>query len=95
MSGDFTKKSPPWFVALKIAIACVVVTPIGMSVGTLLGILQDFGLRYTAENIRLNPGIFANQFAQIIVFTGWAALAALVVLAVVGCVSLIRRQASR
>ncbi|MGA2031645.1 MAG: hypothetical protein ABSG68_05275 [Thermoguttaceae bacterium] len=92
MSEDCNKKAPAWFVVLTIAVTIVVVTPVGLSVGTLFGILEDFGLNYTVENIRHNPGIFANQFARGIVFTGWAALVAIVVLAVVGCIALIRRH---
>ena len=57
---------------LKTAIAMVLVTPLGLSVGTLFGIITDYGPVYTAENIRLNPGTFANQYARMIVFTGWA-----------------------
>ena len=95
MSEDYNKTTPSWFVVLKSAIAAVVVVPIGLSAGTLLGIITDFGSGCTVENIRLNPGAFANQYAQVIVFTGWAALAAIVVLAVVGCVALIRRSGGR
>ena len=91
MSEDYNKKTPLWFVVLTSAIAVVVVTPIGLSVGTLLGMISDFGLDNTVANIRANPDTFAKQYAQLIVCTGWAALVAIVVLAVVGCVTLIRR----
>ncbi len=94
--GDFTKKTPSWswFAVLKIAVVVVAVVPVGLALGTLLGIIEDFGLSGTVENIRHNPGTFANQFARNIAFTGWAALVAIVVLFVAGGVVLIRRYGS-
>ncbi|MGA2258740.1 MAG: hypothetical protein ABSG53_29080 [Thermoguttaceae bacterium] len=51
----------------------------------------NHGIQNHLDKEANNPGTFANQYAQVIVFTGWAALVAIVVLAVVGCVTLIRR----
>ncbi len=82
-------------VALWPVIVVVLVVPVGVSVGTLLGLVEDFGLSYTAENMRHNPAVFADQYASQIVFTGWAAVVDLAVLAAIAGVVLIRGYGKR
>jgi ABC-type Fe3+ transport system permease subunit len=81
MSEDYNKKTRSWCVTR--AIVTVLVVPVGMSVGILLGLISDFGLDFTVDNIRANPDIFAKQYAWPIVIGGWAAVVALVVLIVI------------
>ncbi len=46
--------------------------------GTMLGLLSDFGLWNTVDNIKANPTIFADQYAWNIVSTGWVSVVALI-----------------
>jgi hypothetical protein len=92
MSEDCNKKTLSWFVLLKIvAVVPVLVAPIGLLVGILLGLIEDFGARNTVANIQANPSMFANQYARIIIFAGWAAVVDFVVMAGIASVMLIRR----
>jgi hypothetical protein len=74
MSEDYHKKPLVGSEALRCVVVVLLCLPLGLSVGTLLGLLSDFGLRYTVENIRANPEIFANQYAGLLVYSGWTAL---------------------
>jgi hypothetical protein len=91
-NGNHNKTTLSWFVVLKVAIVLVLVTPVGLLAGILIGLISDFGPRCLVENIQLNPSMFANQYAPLIVFAGWAAIVDLVVMAAVAGVILIRRS---
>ena len=58
----------------------------GLLVGTLLGLISDFGIRNTAENMQANPEMFANQYAGGLVYAAWFALVSLVALVAAVCV---------
>jgi hypothetical protein len=59
-------------------------------VGTLLGLISDFGIRNTVWNIQANPGVFAKQYASSIVYTGWIAVAGMIALVVIGGIAFMR-----
>ncbi len=69
-----------WYVA--VSLLCL---PMGMLSGIMLGIITDFGVRNTAENIRLNSEMFTEQYVPDLVCAGWITLASLAaLLAIVG-----------
>ncbi len=70
----------------------MLVVPLGWSLGTLLGLISDFGLHYTVENIRLNPDMFAKQYSWGIVYGGWIAVAVVVASAATVGIALVRRR---
>ena len=70
-------------VVLQWVVVGLLAVPLGLWLGTLLGLISDFGPRHTAQNIRANPEIFAGQYAGPIVNSGWAALVCLVVVVVI------------
>ena len=79
-------------VSWMLSIAFILLTiPPGGLIGTLLGLLGDFGLSNTVVNIRRNPQVFADQYAGQLVFLGWAALACLLAAAVLAISWLARR----
>jgi hypothetical protein len=93
MSEDQSKKpstrsAVPWGVAVV-----VLCWPAGSLVGMLLGLVSDFGLDNTAENIRANPEIFANQYAGPLVHNGWTAAGCLLVVAIIVGIQLWKRGA--
>ena len=65
-------------------VVLLLVTPLGLLLGTLYGVISDFGLHETVDTIRLNPDTFADQYAGIVVRNGWAAVAITVVLILTG-----------
>lgn len=79
-------------VVLQSVIGVLLCVPLGLSVGTLLSLLDEFGLRNTVETIRLNPEVFTNQYAGPLVYHGWIALVCLVAAAAIVSVQLWRRK---
>ena len=79
-----------WWVA--VFLLCL---PMGMLSGTMLGIITDFGVKYTVANIRLNSEVFIEQYAPDLVCSGWITLASLVVLLVIVVIQLTRRKEHR
>lgn len=92
MSEDCRKKPLVGSVLLWRVAVVLLCPPVGFLVGTLLGLISDFGLSDTAENIRANPQIFANQYAGLIVNTGWTALVCLVAVVVIVGIQLWRSR---
>ena len=93
MSQGCGKNSSVGSVALRCMLGVALTVPLGLLVGTLLGLIRDFGVRHMVANIRLNPGIFADQYGANLVYTGWTALACLSASAViVGMQSFMRRS---
>ena len=83
MSGDcITRRWEPSKVLWGIA-SFMLCLPTGALVGILVGLVDQFGLRFTLDNIRANPQMFANQFAPYILYSGWFAVASLPVLMVI------------
>ena len=72
-------------------IGTLMLVPVAASLGTLAGLITDFGLTRTAENIRLNPRMFADQYADVVVRIGWTCVAVVVVSAAIVGVEWIRR----
>ena len=69
-----------WYIA--VFLLCF---PMGMLAGTMLGIIEDFGVKYTVANIRANSESFVEQYAPDLVCSGWITLASLLaLLAIVG-----------
>jgi len=69
-----------WYIA--VFLLCL---PMGMLEGTMLGVIEDFGVKYTVPNIRANSESFVEQYASDLVCSGWITLASLVaLLAIVG-----------
>ena len=69
--------------------------PLGLSLGKLAGIISNFGLMHTVDNIGINPDIFVKQYRWITVFNGWASVAIVIVSAAIVGIELIRRSGSR
>ena len=57
--------------------------PTGLLTGILLGLISQFGLSFTLDNIRANPEMFANQFAPAILYSGWIAVTSLAALVII------------
>ena len=87
-SGQFTPDKLVGSVVLRWVVVGLLVLPLGLWLGTLLGLISDFGLRYPAENILANPEIFASQYAGPIVNSGWIALVCLVAVVAIVAVEL-------
>ena len=83
MCEDYRKKPLGGSAVLWCVAFVLLCPPVGASVGTLLGLISDFGLRNTVETIKANPEIFANQYAGPIVCYGWTALMCLVAVVVI------------
>ena len=66
--------------------------PAGLLVGIQFGLVRDFGFSNTAENIRLNPKIFADQYAGLIAASGWVALTCLIA---VGVIVIVQRMTKK
>lgn len=79
-----------WYAAL--ALLC---WPLGALAGMMLGLITDFGLVNTTENVRLNPHIFIDQYASDIVWAGHLALLSLAALVVIVTLQLILMQAEK
>lgn len=79
-----------WYAAL--ALLC---WPLGALAGMMLGLITDFGLLNTTENIRLNPHIFIDQYASDIVWAGHLALLSLAALVVIVTLQLILIRAEK
>ncbi len=77
MTDNCRKKASEISVVLLSVVILLLIVPVGISVGTFLGLISNFGLSYTVENARLNPEIFADQFAGHVVYGGWIALVCL------------------
>jgi len=65
----------------RIAVPLLAV-PLGILLGTHIGIISDFGIYHTVDTIRLNPDTFADQYARGMVWSGWASVVITVVLAI-------------
>jgi hypothetical protein len=76
-------------------IIVLLVLPLGLCLGTLAGLLSDFGFTHMVQNIKLNPEMFARQYGPCIVFNGWATAAVVVASAAVVGVAWIRRRGGR
>ena len=76
-------------------IIVLLILPLGLCLGTLAGLLSDFGCTHRVQNIKLNPEMFAKQYGPCIVFNGWAAAAVLVASAAVVGAAWIRRRGGR
>jgi len=77
--------------SMLLAISPVLVMPIGLCVGTLFGIIGDFGFNHPLDRILRNPDIFAEQYGPAIVFNGWFCVAVVIMTAAVVGISLICR----
>ena len=76
---------------MLLAISPVLVAPIGLCVGTLFGIIADFGFNDPVHRILRNPNVFAEQYGPAVVFNGWFCVAVVILTAVVVAISLICR----
>lgn len=65
----------------RIAVPLLAV-PLGLLLGTHIGIIADFGVYHTVDTIRRNPETFADQYAKGMVWSGWASVVITVVLAI-------------
>jgi len=92
MSEDCRKKPLVESVALQCVCGVLLIVPLGLLVGMLLGLISDFSLRNTVGNIRINPEIFANQYAGLLVYSGWTAFVCLVAVVVIVGIQLWRRK---
>jgi hypothetical protein len=70
----------------------LLIMPLGFCLGTFFGLISDFGISHTTENIKLNPEIFAKQYAFGVVLSAWAAVVTVGVSVVIVVVELIRRS---
>ncbi len=83
MSEDCRKKPLVGSEGLRCVMIVLLCLPLGSLVGTLLGLISDFGLRHIVWNIQANPEVFANQYAGPLVYSGWTALMCLIALVVI------------
>jgi hypothetical protein len=81
--------------SVVLKIAPLLVLPLGLSLGTLAGIIRDFGLMHTVDNIGLNADIFVKQYGWTTVFNGWASVAVVIVSAAIVGIELIRRSGNQ
>jgi len=83
MPEDCGNKRSAASCALQSVTGVLLIVPCGFLVGTLFALIKDFGLGYTVDNIRLNPDMFADQYARPLVSAGWVALACLTLVAMI------------
>ncbi len=79
-----------WWVAIWLL--CL---PMGMLSGTMLAIIEDFGVKYTVANIRANSEMFTEQYAPDLVCAGWITLASLAALIAIVGIQLTSRKRHR
>lgn len=71
------------FVSILVKVAPLLFIPLGLFVGTQISLITDFGLVHMVDNIKLNPDMFANQYAGSLVVCGWFSLAVTLIITIV------------
>ena len=70
----------------------VLALPNGALAGIMLGLISDFGVRNTVDSMRANSQIFADQYARLLVYSGWIALVCQIALIVIVGIQLSGRK---
>ena len=95
MSQESRERPPIGSTILWYAALALLCWPLGALAGMMLGLITDFGLVHTTENVALNPHIFIDQYASDIVWAGRLALLSLAALVVIVTLQLILIRAEK